>query len=139
MTMTAANSQHGAALAKAATLIEALPWLERFSGQTVVIKFGGSAMTDDQLCAAFAQDVWPIQRDVCGFFCHSGIDAPDFVDILDADDSYAAMLQYPALLGDYSDNAPVATYSHLPASNAKVVTTLQLSVVRNWLRLERGD
>jgi acetylglutamate kinase len=45
------------ALAKAATLIEALPWLERFHGQTVVIKFGGSAMTDPLLCAAFAQDV----------------------------------------------------------------------------------
>jgi acetylglutamate kinase len=45
------------ALAKAATLIEALPWLERFHGATVVIKFGGHAMTDDALCFAFAQDV----------------------------------------------------------------------------------
>jgi acetylglutamate kinase len=44
-------------LAKAATLIEALPWLERFHGQTVVIKFGGHAMTDEALCVAFAQDV----------------------------------------------------------------------------------
>jgi acetylglutamate kinase len=46
-----------AALAKAATLIEALPWLNRFHGQTVVIKYGGHAMTDDALRAAFAQDV----------------------------------------------------------------------------------
>jgi acetylglutamate kinase len=45
------------ALAKAATLIEALPWLERFHGHTVVVKFGGHAMTDEALCAAFAQDV----------------------------------------------------------------------------------
>ena len=45
------------ALAKAATLIEALPWLERFHGQTVVIKYGGHAMTDDALRLAFAQDV----------------------------------------------------------------------------------
>jgi acetylglutamate kinase len=45
------------ALAKAATLIEALPWLERFHGQTVVIKFGGHAMADEALCFAFAQDV----------------------------------------------------------------------------------
>jgi acetylglutamate kinase len=45
------------ALAKAATLIEALPWLERFHGETVVIKFGGHAMTDEDLCFAFAQDV----------------------------------------------------------------------------------
>jgi len=46
-----------AALAKAATLIEALPWLERFHGRTVVIKFGGHAMADADLCFAFAQDV----------------------------------------------------------------------------------
>ena len=46
-----------AALAKAATLIEALPWLDRFHGQTVVIKFGGHAMTDEALRLAFAQDV----------------------------------------------------------------------------------
>ncbi len=45
------------ALAKAATLIEALPWLEQFHGETVVIKFGGHAMADEALCAAFAQDV----------------------------------------------------------------------------------
>jgi acetylglutamate kinase len=45
------------ALAKAATLIEALPWLERFHGKTVVIKFGGHAMADEALCTAFAEDV----------------------------------------------------------------------------------
>jgi acetylglutamate kinase len=46
-----------AALAKAATLIEALPWLERFHGQVVVVKYGGNAMTDDALRDRFAQDV----------------------------------------------------------------------------------
>ena len=46
-----------AAQAKAATLIEALPWLDRFHGQTVVIKYGGHAMTDEPLRLAFAQDV----------------------------------------------------------------------------------
>jgi acetylglutamate kinase len=57
--MDAAAQQKRAdgALAKAATLIEALPWLERFHGKTVVIKFGGHAMTDEDLCFAFAQDV----------------------------------------------------------------------------------
>ena len=45
------------ALAKAATLIEALPWLERFHGQVVVVKFGGHAMADDALRVAFAQDI----------------------------------------------------------------------------------
>ncbi|WP_406098122.1 acetylglutamate kinase [Kitasatospora purpeofusca] len=39
------------------TLVEALPWLERFHGKTVVIKFGGNAMVDDELKAAFAADV----------------------------------------------------------------------------------
>jgi acetylglutamate kinase len=43
--------------AKAAVLIEALPWLDRFHGQTVVIKYGGHAMADDALRAGFAQDV----------------------------------------------------------------------------------
>src|SRR5215475_5999725 len=46
-----------AAMAKAATLIEALPWLDRFHGQPVVIKYGGHAMTDKALQIAFAQDV----------------------------------------------------------------------------------
>jgi acetylglutamate kinase len=46
-----------AALAKAATLIEALPWLDRFHGQTAVIKYGGHAMTEGALRAAFAQDI----------------------------------------------------------------------------------
>jgi acetylglutamate kinase len=42
---------------KAAILIEALPWLERFHGSTVVIKYGGNAMIDPQLQRAFAADM----------------------------------------------------------------------------------
>ncbi|MFI6505581.1 acetylglutamate kinase [Nonomuraea typhae] len=42
---------------KAATLIEALPWLARFQGATVVIKYGGNAMTEESLKAGFAEDV----------------------------------------------------------------------------------
>jgi acetylglutamate kinase len=42
---------------KAATLIEALPWLERFNGKIVVIKYGGNAMTEDSLREAFANDI----------------------------------------------------------------------------------
>jgi acetylglutamate kinase len=42
---------------KAMTLVEALPWLERFRGALVVVKYGGNAMVDDELKAAFAQDV----------------------------------------------------------------------------------
>ncbi|MGQ0576569.1 MAG: acetylglutamate kinase [Pseudonocardia sp.] len=42
---------------KAAVLAEALPWLQRFHGQVVVVKYGGNAMVDDELKAAFAQDM----------------------------------------------------------------------------------
>jgi acetylglutamate kinase len=42
---------------KAQTLVEALPWLEQFRGALVVVKYGGNAMVDDDLKAAFAQDV----------------------------------------------------------------------------------
>jgi acetylglutamate kinase len=45
------------AAAKAAVLIESLPWITRFAGKVVVIKFGGNAMVDDALTAAFAEDV----------------------------------------------------------------------------------
>ncbi len=47
----------GSASAKAATLMEALPWLSRFHGRTVVIKYGGHAMTDEALRLTFAQDL----------------------------------------------------------------------------------
>jgi acetylglutamate kinase len=42
---------------KAATLIEALPWFARLHGSTVVIKYGGNAMTDPDLRRAFAADM----------------------------------------------------------------------------------
>jgi len=45
------------AATKAAALVEALPWLERFHGRTVVVKYGGHAMADESLRAAFAEDV----------------------------------------------------------------------------------
>ena len=41
----------------ATTLAGALPWLQRWHGQTVVIKYGGHAMVDDDLRKAFAEDV----------------------------------------------------------------------------------
>ena len=50
-------ARRAAATAKATTLIEALPWLNRFGGQTVVIKYGGHAMTADELRAGFAEDL----------------------------------------------------------------------------------
>ena len=42
---------------KAATLVEALPWLQRFRGAVVVVKYGGNAMVRDDLKEAFAQDI----------------------------------------------------------------------------------
>lgn len=50
--------QHGlSASDKAAVLVEALPWLQRFAGSIVVVKYGGNAMVDDALKRAFAQDM----------------------------------------------------------------------------------
>ena len=45
------------AAARAAVLADALPWLQRFHGEIVVVKYGGNAMTDDTLKAAFAADM----------------------------------------------------------------------------------
>jgi acetylglutamate kinase len=42
---------------KAAVLVEALPWLKQYTGKIVVIKYGGNAMVDDRLKAAFAEDI----------------------------------------------------------------------------------
>src|ERR1700733_16280228 len=55
--MTMLQGRVDDASAKAATLIEALPWLNRFHGQTVVIKYGGHAMANEELRCAFAQDL----------------------------------------------------------------------------------
>ena len=69
MTGTAATSVDlQIALGKAATLVEALPWLARFHGAVVVLKYGGHAMADPELQRAFAEDVvflryvglWPV-------------------------------------------------------------------------------
>jgi acetylglutamate kinase len=50
-------SRESESQATANALVEALPWLERFHGRTVVVKYGGNAMTDEALRVAFAQDV----------------------------------------------------------------------------------
>lgn len=42
---------------KAEVLLEALPWLRQFHGALVVVKYGGNAMIDDTLKAAFAEDM----------------------------------------------------------------------------------
>jgi acetylglutamate kinase len=45
------------AILKAQTLAEALPYIKRFFDKTIVIKYGGNAMTDPQLKESFASDV----------------------------------------------------------------------------------
>lgn len=60
MTMTAhtrENTSMSDAQDKAATLIEALPWIQRFAGTTMVIKYGGNAMVNEELRRAFAEDI----------------------------------------------------------------------------------
>ena len=41
----------------AEVLTEALPYIKRFRGKTIVIKYGGNAMSDEQLKSSFARDV----------------------------------------------------------------------------------
>ncbi|MFX4271045.1 acetylglutamate kinase [Propionibacteriaceae bacterium Y1685] len=49
---------------KAGILIQALPWLEDYAGKTVVIKYGGNAMINEELKHAFAEDIVFLRR--CG-------------------------------------------------------------------------
>ncbi len=42
---------------KADVLLEALPYIRRFTGKTFVIKYGGHAMIDEELQSSFAQDI----------------------------------------------------------------------------------
>ncbi|MEY4322722.1 MAG: acetylglutamate kinase [Actinomycetota bacterium] len=51
------NQEREELLSKASVLNEALPWLKEFTGATVVIKYGGNAMVDEKLQAAFAADI----------------------------------------------------------------------------------
>jgi acetylglutamate kinase len=42
---------------RAAVLVEALPYIRQFRGQTIVVKFGGNAMVDEALARSFADDI----------------------------------------------------------------------------------
>ncbi len=53
----AAAVDAAAAHAKAQVLIDSLPWLKRFHGETIVVKFGGNAMVSPELQRAFAEDM----------------------------------------------------------------------------------
>jgi acetylglutamate kinase len=51
------DSQNTEAVAKARVLSEALPYMRRFAGKTVVVKYGGHAMGDEAMASEFARDV----------------------------------------------------------------------------------
>mgnify|MGYP001678103090 CR=1 FL=1 len=51
------KTEHLSPAAKAEILSEALPYIRRFSGCTIVIKYGGNAMTEPRLKEGFAKDV----------------------------------------------------------------------------------
>jgi len=51
------TARYATATAKARVLAGALPWLKRYHGKVVVVKYGGNAMTDDTLKQAFAEDI----------------------------------------------------------------------------------
>jgi len=53
----APQAASASAYAQARTLAEALPYMQRYSRQTVIVKFGGHAMGEPSLAAAFAQDI----------------------------------------------------------------------------------
>ncbi|MEO1920984.1 MAG: acetylglutamate kinase [Sphingomonadales bacterium CG12_big_fil_rev_8_21_14_0_65_65_10] len=57
MTGQATDPGPDGAQAKAATLMEALPYLQRYAGRTFVVKYGGHAMGDEDAASAFARDV----------------------------------------------------------------------------------
>jgi acetylglutamate kinase len=54
---TTVAARHGAAAEKAAVLVEALPYIRRFAGATVVVKYGGNAIGGTDDLAIFAQDI----------------------------------------------------------------------------------
>ena len=54
---TAANSTELTPAQEAGILAEALPYIKRFHGKTIVVKYGGNAMTDEHLKQCFARDV----------------------------------------------------------------------------------
>jgi len=54
-----------AAQVKAEVLVQALPWIREFAGHTIVVKYGGNAMINDELKQAFVHDVM--------FFHHVGL------------------------------------------------------------------
>ena len=56
---------------RAAVLVEALPYIQKFAGRTVVVKFGGNAMVDASLADSFAADVVLLRAISFLYSCHA--------------------------------------------------------------------
>ncbi|SEB26984.1 MULTISPECIES: acetylglutamate kinase [unclassified Mycobacterium] len=83
---------------KAAVLAEALPWLKQLHGKIVVVKYGGNAMTDDTLKAAFAADM--------AFLRNCGIQP---VVVHGGGPQISAMLKHLGIEGDFKGGFRVTT------------------------------
>lgn len=57
MTRLSDKTRYETAQTKAETLMEALPWIQRYAGSVMVFKYGGNAMINDDLRRAFAEDM----------------------------------------------------------------------------------
>ncbi|OLT30090.1 acetylglutamate kinase [Nocardiopsis sp. CNR-923] len=67
------QDERAQAIDKAANLIEALPWLSRFHGRTVVVKYGGNAMVSEELRVRFAESVvFLYYAGLCPVVVHGG-------------------------------------------------------------------
>ena len=65
MTEMEINNNVDEIMTKANTLIEALPYIRRFNGATIIVKYGGSAMLDDQLKMNVIKDLLCLSQLVC--------------------------------------------------------------------------
>jgi len=73
MPTTGAESLDAAARSRVAALIEALPYVQRWAGQTVVVKYGGAAQVSPELAQAVMEDVVLLaQVGVRVVLCHGG-------------------------------------------------------------------
>lgn len=73
---------HKEAVITTKVLSEALPYLQKFSGKTIVIKYGGNAMTDDTLKNSFARDIVMLKLiGINPIVVHGG--GPQIGDVLD--------------------------------------------------------
>ncbi len=60
--MNLKSDKHIRFLAQAGILVQALPFMQRYQGETIIIKFGGNAMIDEKLFSDFARDIMLLKQ-----------------------------------------------------------------------------